>query len=133
MTPPPRPPAVATAGPPGPPRRSYPHSGSSRVDDAEQVLQPELPAVLGVIPGALDVEEQVPVGRFRQREQPRLATRPPSAPRSGSRISYWILPSSLLAPSSRACRWALRRTPGLTRSSRARSASAAHPRRVEIP
>ena len=41
-----------------------------RVDDAEQVLQPELPAVLGVVAGALDVEEQVPVGWFGQREQP---------------------------------------------------------------
>jgi len=41
-----------------------------RVDDAEQVLQPELPAVLGVVAGALDVEEQVPIGWFGQREQP---------------------------------------------------------------
>jgi hypothetical protein len=42
----------------------------SRVDHAEQVLQPELPPVLGVVPGPLDIEEQVAVGRFRQRQQP---------------------------------------------------------------
>ena len=41
-----------------------------RVDDAEQVLQPELPAVLRVVAGALDVEEQVPGDRLRQGEQP---------------------------------------------------------------
>jgi hypothetical protein len=45
-------------------------AGLGRVDDAEQALQPELPAALGVVPGPLDVGEQVPVGRFRQREQP---------------------------------------------------------------
>ena len=44
----------------------------SRVDDAEQVLQPELPAVLRVVPCALDVEEQVPGGRFRQGRQPAI-------------------------------------------------------------
>jgi len=44
--------------------------GLGRVDDANKVLQPELPAVLGVVPGPLDIGEQVPVGRFRQREQP---------------------------------------------------------------
>ena len=41
-----------------------------RVHHAEQVLQPELPAVLGVVAGALDVEEQVAGDRFGQREQP---------------------------------------------------------------
>ncbi len=41
-----------------------------RVHHPEQVLQPELAAVLRVVAGALDVEEQVPVGRFGQREQP---------------------------------------------------------------
>jgi len=44
-------------------------AGLSRIDDAEQVLQPELPAALGVVPGPLDIEEQVPAGRFRQRQQ----------------------------------------------------------------
>ena len=46
-------------------------AGLGHVHDAEQVLQPELPAVLGVIPRSLDIEEQVPVRRFRQPQQPR--------------------------------------------------------------
>ena len=41
-----------------------------RVNHAEQVLQPELPAVLRVVAGTLDVEEQVPVGWFGQCQQP---------------------------------------------------------------
>ena len=43
--------------------------GVGGVDDAEQVLQPELLAVLGVIPGSFDVEEQITGGGFRQRQQ----------------------------------------------------------------
>ena len=37
-----------------------------RVDDAEQVLEPELLAVLRVVPGALDVEEQVALATVRE-------------------------------------------------------------------
>ena len=36
-----------------------------RVDDPEQVLQPALSAVLAAVTGPLDIEEQVPRGRFR--------------------------------------------------------------------
>ncbi len=81
--------------------------GVGRVDDAEQVLQPELPAVLGVVPRPLDVEEQVAVRRFGQRQQPPVrhqGARPAS--RSGSSSSYRIRPSSSLATCSRACSWA---------------------------
>jgi hypothetical protein len=74
--------------------------GLGRVDDAEQVLQPELPAVLGVIPCSLDIEEQVPVAAGSgNASSPWLATRAPSPSpsRSGSRSSYRMTPSSSLA------------------------------------
>ena len=41
-----------------------------RVDDAEEILQAELPAVLGVVPRALDVEEEVARTGLRKGEQP---------------------------------------------------------------
>ena len=44
--------------------------GVGRVDDAEQVLQAELLVVLGVVPRALDVEEQVAVRGLGQGQEP---------------------------------------------------------------
>ena len=81
--------------------------GLGRVDHAEQVLQPELPAVLGVVPDSLESKNRSPSAGSGSASSLRLATRPPSVPRSGSRISYWMLPSSSLATYSRACHWAL--------------------------
>ena len=43
--------------------------GIGRVDDAEQVLQPELLVVLGVIPRPFDIEEQVTGCRNGQRQE----------------------------------------------------------------
>ena len=79
-----------------------------RVHHPEQVLQPELPAVLGVIPGALDVEEQVAGDRFGQREEPAVRIRVPLASRSGSSSLNRMIPSSSLATCSRA--WARERS-----------------------
>ena len=106
--------------------------GLGRVHHAEQVLQPELPAVLGVVPGALDIEEQVPAVRFRQREQPAVGHQLAVGVPFGCQelvpddpvVAGHLQPGLLLG--------AFQGT-GLTRSSRGRPASPANPRRVEVP
>ena len=48
------------------------------VHHPEQVLQPELLTVLGVVPGTFDVEEQVAGNRLRQREEPAVRDQGPA-------------------------------------------------------
>ena len=62
--------ALPVEGPEGRIKRLSRRVQVGRVHHPEQVLQPELPAVLGVVPGAFDVEEQVAEDRLRQGQQP---------------------------------------------------------------